>query len=1377
MLTGRILLAILFFFILNSPASAESTAAIPEQLIPWKQWVLHGYEKEISCTPAMNNSAELRCDWPTELLVDLHNTGGSFSQSWIIQHDSWISLPGSQNNWPENVFVNKNPALVIGRNGVPQVKLSPGNYTLTGEFKWPSLPEHIQLPAQTGLVSVVLNNTQVDFPNVDVQGRLWMGSKKEQAVKIENRLSLQVYRFIDDKIPLKTDTHIQLEVSGVPREIMLGPIFPMDQMVPVSLNSSLPARLEKDGRIKVQVRPGKWNLTLTTRHVGPVTSLQFIQPEDGFWPGEEIWIFNANPNLRVVEVEGVPAIDPMQTTLPQHWHKYPIYRTLAGDTMRFKEIKRGDPIPAPDQLRLNRSLWLRFDGSGYTMQDTITGTKNTNWRLEMSPPIQLGRVTVDSQEQFITRQEQSDKSGIELRKGVLNLVADSEYFGKISSVPATGWDHDFQQVRANLFLPPGWRLVSTTGIDNVHGTWVKRWSLLDFFIVLILTIAIARLFSIPMAALAFISLVLMYHEPNAPRWIWLAILVCVALLKYLPEGKFKKSITGLQAVNIVILIIIAIPFSIDQLRIGIFPQLEKPWQSMSVASAPPHQAPHDTLYEDEAVQSNIPVETDSFKGISGALEKRRKTAPSKRVQESVGRYQYSSAKQQVAQYDPAMVNQTGPGLPSWQWNSIPFTWSGPVQRDQQLSLFLIGPGTNLVLSFIRVILMAFLALGILNIQFRDSNGKWAPGFKALFLIPVLLVTFSSPSLVRADEIPSPKLFEELRTRLLEKDDCFPECADMSSLNIHVTPDTLTLKARVAAQTSVSIPLPGNAQHWLPQEVTIDDTRAKALFRTNNQLWLLVEPGEHTIELHGKIPKQNSLQLALPLKPHHVKSSAEGWTVEGIHENGKADNQIQFKRIVTKESVSNQILDTGILPPFLLVERTLQLGLTWKITTVIRRISPTGSAVVFEYPLLPGESIITEGIRAKNNSAQVTLDPQQHVQQWESVLEKSDAIHLMHAETKLWTEMWRVDISPIFHMETSGIPVILHQEGTRWYPTWHPWPGEEVTLAITRPTGVEGQTLTIDKVHLENKPGRRATNTLLTLQVRSSQGGQHTITLPENAQLLEVKINGRVLPIRQKQNKLTLPISPGKQEIKVQWTEAMGITSFYRTPKIDLGVNSVNCSIDVKLPTNRWPLFLGGPLMGPAVLFWSVVIIIILVAFALGKTGLTPLKFYQWLLLGIGMSQSNIVAALLVVGWLIALELRNRVKPDMDKTTFNLMQIGIAALTIIAIGSLIAAISQGLLGHPDMNIVGNRSNSGLLKWYQDHSTNLIPQAWILSIPMLFYRLAMLAWALWISFSLINLLKWGWNNYTEPVIWHKIPRKKKQMKKKKSEKEKKPDASSD
>ncbi|MFZ0133433.1 MAG: hypothetical protein WAK95_12910 [Desulfobacterales bacterium] len=36
---------------------------------------------------------------------------------------------------------------------------------------------------------------------------------------------------------------------------------------------------------------------------------------------------------------------------------------------------------------------------------------------------------------------------------------------------------------------------------------------------------------------------------------------------------------------------------------------------------------------------------------------------------------------------------------------------------------------------------------------------------------------------------------------------------------------------------------------------------------------------------------------------------------------------------------------------------------------------------------------------------------------------------------------------------------------------------------------------------------------------------------------------------------------------------------------------------------------------------------------------------------------------------------------------------------------------------------------------------LPRAWVISIPMTVYRIAMLAWALWVSFWLVGILKWG------------------------------------
>jgi len=1355
----RTFVLFLVFCLTAQPVFAQDTLKIPDPLKPWIDWVLHGHEEEYLCIPHHNDSSQLRCSWPTELKLSINNKGGKFEQEWLVNHESWVTLPGSDQYWPENISVNGEFVVVLKKSSQPQIKLQKGTYRITGEFSWDKLPEHIQTPHDNALVSIMINDTAIDFPNIDDQGRLWLQTQRQRGEKIENKLNIQSFRLIDDRIPPRIVLYLKLDVAGSAREIILGPSFPPDQFIPVSLKSSLPARVEQDGRIRLQIRPGQWFLTLTVRYVGQLSSFTFSRPEDGFWPEEEIWVFNAQNNLRIVEIEGVPSIDPLQTSLPKNWRNYPAYRVMAGDTIKLNEIKRGDPHPAPDQLTLERNVWLRFDGSGYTIQDQISGKKNTDWRLEMNPPIKLGRVAVDGVEQFITKREGTDKTGVELRKGLIQLKADSEYLGDISKLPVTGWDHDFQHVKTNLCLPPGYRILNATGIDNIPDTWLTRWTLLDLFLVLVFTIAVAKLYSKLFSVLAFVTLVLLFHEPVAPCWVWLAILVGVALLRYLPVGRFKRVVKIYHILAAIVLISISIPFAINQLRVGIYPQLEKPWQSMALS------------YPKRQIASSAPMKVEEqIVGEADRFGKRKAENLAQLEDKAVGIFEstvrsegyFKRGRSQVAQYDPRMINQTGPGLPVWQWNTVSMN-TGPVQSGQQISLMIIGPKTNLALSFIRVGLLIALALGIFEIGYRKVGGWQYPDIKTLLLIHLLICGLFASTISHANEIPSPNMFEELRNRLLEKDDCFPNCADISMMEITISPDDLQITMSVNSQVNVAVPLPGSPKHWLPKEVSIDQKKAKALFKTKNGFWMLVPAGKHELVLKGKLPKYNTIQLPLPLKPHRVEIEQKGWTSEGVHEDGVIDNQIQFKRITEEYSPANQILNTGVLPPFALVERKLLFGLVWKIETRIQRISPTGSAIVLEVPLLPGESVITEGVEVENGKARVNLDAQTRQIQWESVLDKVSEIILKHTETNLWTETWQVDVSPIFHVEYEGIPVILHQQGNCWNPKWHPWPGEEVKLKISRPAGVEGQTLTIDKSHLEVRPGQRVTDCKLTLSIRSSQGTHHTIIIPANALLQEVKIGGRVQPIRQEGRNVVLPITPGLQTIILQWRVKAGMSMQFDTPEVDLGIQNVNANIDVSLPHNRWPLYLSGPQLGPAILFWSVVIVIILAAFGLSMTGLTPLKFRHLFLLGIGMSQSSIFGSLFVVGWLIALDSRKKANPNWDKNAFNLMQVGIGLLTALAIGMLILAISKGLLGHPDMNIVGNGSNTGLLRWYQDYSSQKLPQARIFSIPMTCYRLAMLAWALWISLYLIKILKWGWTNFTHPTIWHSVSKDAKSIKK--------------
>jgi hypothetical protein len=70
----------------------------------------------------------------------------------------------------------------------------------------------------------------------------------------------------------------------------------------------------------------------------------------------------------------------------------------------------------------------------------------------------------------------------------------------------------------------------------------------------------------------------------------------------------------------------------------------------------------------------------------------------------------------------------------------------------------------------------------------------------------------------------------IRKRLLEKDECYPACSDISDTSITISSDLLSIEAHVDAHLDAAIPLPSHVKHWLPQEVMINDKPARGLLR-------------------------------------------------------------------------------------------------------------------------------------------------------------------------------------------------------------------------------------------------------------------------------------------------------------------------------------------------------------------------------------------------------------------------------------------------------------------------------------------------------------------------------------------------------------------
>ncbi|SDX88858.1 hypothetical protein SAMN05421644_1182 [Allochromatium warmingii] len=1346
--------------LLAAHATAEGYT-IPEALAPWVPWVLEQEPpgRDPRVCPLAADGAQRLCAWPGRLQLELDASGGRFTQRWTLNAADWVMLPGDVEHWPQAVQADNHPLPVMLRDGRPAVQLAAGQYQLSGRFQWRDRPESLALPPQTGLVTLALDGGAPLVPRLDREARLWLRDPGSARTATEgDQLRLDVYRRLDDEVPLRVLTRLELEVSGRTRALELGPVLlPGGQ--PSQIVSPLPTRLDLDGTLRVQVRPGRWVVEITSHHVGAISELRRPEELAAPWPEREVWAFAAQPERRRVELTGLERLDPNQTGIPSDWARLPVYAAGPGAVLLLNEQGRGETDPEPNRLRLARELWLDFDGQGYSVRDRLNGEVTRSWRLETAPELALGQARIAEQPALITRLTADAPPGIEVRRGQLNLVADSRLESAPADwIPASGWSLTLDGATSRLHLPPGWALLAVSGVDNRPDTWLTRWTLLDLFLVLILTLGVGRLWGVGWGALALVTLTLIWLEPGAPRLVWLHLLAAAALLRLLPQqtdarglARWRGLVRWYQRLAILALLTISLPFLVTEVRHGLYPQLAQPYWSATgarVGAAPPRSAPHFS-FNAQLMEAPAPAEMDEM----GAMQPERKARASS-LSEPVPAAPISP----LERFDPKALIQTGPGIPDWQWRQVEFSWSAPVGPQDGARLWWLTPRWRLVCVLIGGALLLALGWRVADV----SLSRWTlqlpsklPTSLAVLMLAVALTALFTPRSTLAAEFPNPELLDDLRTRLLAPPECLPDCLTLADLAVQATAEQLTLDLTLDAATALAAPLLETRSGWSPSAVRVDGVALETLRRDPDGRLLLALPrGRHQVQLTGTLGTETRVDVRLALPPRQLTTDAEGWRIEGVNADGRLGQQLQLLRLAATESSGEQPLTQEALPPLLLVERRLDFGRDWRVTTQVSRLSAPEFPVLIAVPLLPGESVQTAGLQSDGQRLQVVLAPGQTALHWVSSLTPVDELELTASSDPRLTESWWLDLSPLWHLDAMDLAPVHHQgQGSRWLPQWRPLPGERLRLRISRPEGVPGPTLTLDRVAVQIAPGRRGTDTTLTLTARSTQGGVHTISLPDGAELRSLSIDGRTLPLPSSQSiQIELPLLPGTQDMRLAWRSPTPLLTSFRPLSPDLGQSAVNLTQQVRLPDDRWVLWASGAGIGPAVLFWGLLIVLIAVALLLGRVQLTPLRWYDWLLLGIGLALSEVVVAVLIGGWLFALGWRQR----LDTTPlrwwqFNLLQIGLVLLTLLALSALIGAVQQGLLGHPEMWIRGHGSSATILNWYQDRGGPQLPEIWVISVPLWVYRALMLAWALWLAVRLLDWLRWGWQGFAQPMLW--------------------------
>jgi hypothetical protein len=221
-----------------------------------------------------------------------------------------------------------------------------------------------------------------------------------------------------------------------------------------------------------------------------------------------------------------------------------------------------------------------------------------------------------------------------------------------------------------------------------------------------------------------------------------------------------------------------------------------------------------------------------------------------------------------------------------------------------------------------------------------------------------------------------------------------------------------------------------------------------------------------------------------------------------------------------------------------------------------------------------------------------------------------------------------------------------------------------------------------------------------------------------------------------------------------WEQSAHVGARTQPATVELRTPASNIETRVELADSRWILAAWGPGVGPAVLYWGEVVVFIGVAWLLGRWPRSPLRFFEWLLLGLGLSTQSWFVFSLTAAWLITMRWRESWQPPAEFTRwrFNTVQVMLAAFTFITLITLVfSGIRNGLLSQPDMHIVSPGSTYGSYSWFLDQTPGAIEGPTLWSAPMWVYRALFFAWASWMAFALVRWLRWAFNAWKSHALW--------------------------
>ena len=1378
-----------------SLAHAENDIYIPESLEPWVDWVLDD-NPFFACPVRATDGVRLNCIWVRETNIDVLRSqtfGAKFELKVHAFAESTLQLPYSQSFKPQSVRLNGQEIALGGGNSAPEVLVPIGTHTLLGELVWTeeSEPRYLEI-SRSGIVRLSIDGEQVAHPSLQGGGsRLWFSNEitdTPTTTTTPDTELVRVFRHFIDDVPQTLTTYIRVTITGNPRTLDFGKVISGEYEI-TNLSSRWPAILSSDGNLVVQVSQGSNNIQINARATDQLSEFRY-EKTSPVWPDLEYWGIQPMHHLRIIRMEGARRTDLSQVNAPRRMQQSTGFVLTGNDELQLIEEQRGSVQPYASMFDISRDIWLNFKGNSYTVADSVR--TDVASAQQVSSLIPLGEVRVNGNSRLIVYDESSEEQLTSIYlKPEDSFLSSTSKVSRSEPLPPNTWSVEAENLNARLHLPPGWMMLWSHGIDDVEGSWFSKWGIWDVFIALLLLCLVWGLGGWKWTAIVAGTVLISYQLDNAPTFGWVVLAGMCYALKAINHVKLNQIVTVSFWVVFFVVGAACVFHATISMRNALHPQLaaQSPTFEETVATSLARR-----FTAEEVDRMSIADLSDFFRKAS---ERFNSTAPrtstsfatgDELMEEVVTTGTYMPASDPTARisqspnvvargsrvnlgtdlgeslalsgteprtYDPTLpiAIQTGPGRPNWQWQTVTLNWDGPVAQDQQMTLVLMGPWfTRLLYLFSAiatlVVLAYFLYLKVPRV--KNCVKTVLPGTSGVASL-VFLAMLVNPQDVQAD-IPDADLLKELESRLLALPDCLNECAYLEEAKVTVSDGVLTIGMQIHAEDRIAIPLPSENNTWNLIDLR-KGTNQLPLLRERSRLYTLLDEGVHDIVLTANVTGLDQFDVAFELIPGHLAIDAPNWRIEGLIRGQVDDRELTFYRVNSEEQVvSTTDTTTNFAPleitPYVSVLRQIVLSYEPTIITRVARVAPYTDEFTVRIPLLPNEQVTTTDMSVEDEHMVVNLKANQGSITWESKFLVDSTITLSAPSIAERTERWSIVGSDFWSYDFEGVVPI--DEGDN-HTMFVPLSNEVLQIDVQQTQPVPGESITISSVNAFHEVDSQSTTTDLELIILASQPGDLEVTLPEDANIESLMFAGEFLSLPSN-NVVLLPVQPGNHRYTLDWTTNRGISVAYRPPAASFSQPAVNSSTDVQLPENRWILWLSGSSLGTTVAFWSVLVGVVLAAVVISQIPSFALSTRDAVILAAGASLVDLKMLVYVGVWFLAIWFKSRTKEEITRPwIYRLGQLVLTGITLLVLYVLASTIVAALTNDPNMYIVSASYFNDWFTWFSDEITGEVPSPWILSVPMWVYFVLILAWVMWLVFTLLQWMRAWWESLKTPVLW--------------------------